>query len=118
MSYIYNDEDNAPMNDEFMPIPGIEDEHGQNPTVYTSLTEAKAWENGEQVPFDDPPADGCWNCMNFDWKHEACTLNWNNMDESYYNPDCDDRKLTDCCEDHETDPDAVWEDIFDDGTDT
>ena len=55
--------------------------------------------------------------MNFDWRHEACTLNWNNLDESYYNPDCDDRKLTHYCEDHETDPDAVWEDIFDDGTD-
>lgn len=65
------------------------------------------------IPFDDPkPDDGCWNCMNFDWKHEACTLNWNNLDESYYNPDTDDRDLTDCCEYHETDPDADWKEIF------
>jgi hypothetical protein len=28
------------------------------------------------------------------------------MDAHYYNPDIDDRELTDCCEDHETDPDA------------
>ena len=54
----------------------------------------------------EKPADGCWNCMNFDWHYEACTLNWNNLDESYYNPDCDDRELTDYCEYHETDPDA------------
>lgn len=54
----------------------------------------------EEIP------DGCWNCMNFDCRHEACTLNWNNLDESYYNPDTDDRDLTDYCEYHETDPDA------------
>ena len=52
------------------------------------------------------PEDGCWNCMNFDWRREACTVNWNNMDESYYNPNTDDRNLTDYCEYHETDPDA------------
>ena len=45
--------------------------------------------------------DGCWNCLNFDWTHEACTTNWNNMDESYYNPDIDDRNPDDWCE--------VWE---------
>jgi hypothetical protein len=64
----------------------------------------------EPLPFTDPP-DGCWNCMNFDWKHEACTTNWNNMDEDYYNPDCDDRKLTDYCENWERDPDADPEQI-------
>ena len=45
--------------------------------------------------------DGCWNCLNFDWTPEACTTNWNNMDESYYNPDIDDRNPDDWCE--------VWE---------
>ena len=58
------------------------------------------------VPMMDKPNNGCWNCMNFDWKHEACTLNWNNLDESYYCPDTDDRDLTDFCYDHEPDPDA------------
>ena len=58
------------------------------------------------------PENGCWNCMNFDWRREACTVNWNNMDESYYNPNTDDRNLTDYCENHETDPDADWEEIF------
>ena len=108
--FVYEDEDNAPMNEEFMPIPGIEDEHGHNPTVYTSLAEAKAWENGEPVPFDDPPADGCWNCLNYDYGKEACTLAWDNMDESYYNPDTDDKDPDDWCPEHDTDKDAVWED--------
>lgn len=93
MLYIYNDEDNAPMND------------FHNPTIYHTLSEMKAAE--ESIPFTDPkPDDGCWNCVHFDWKHEACTIRWNNLDEDYYNPDLDDRELTDYCEDHETDPDA------------
>ena len=97
MPYIYNDEDNAPMTDDQFEY--------HNPTVYTSLAEARM---ADKMPFDEPekPEDGCWNCMNFDWIHEACTVNWNNMDESYYNPDTDDRELTDWCEYHETDPDA------------
>lgn len=83
----------------------IIDDNGHNPTVYLDSAEMRAVESG--LPFDDPkPDNGCWNCMNFDWNHEACTVNWNNMDESYYNPDADDRKLTDYCEYHEIDPDA------------
>ena len=98
MPYIYNDEDNYPMNDD-----AFNGYH--NPTVYNDRAEMKAVEAG--LPFTDPkPDDGCWNCINFDWNHEACTVNWNNMDESYYNPDVDDRELTDYCEYHDTDPDA------------
>jgi hypothetical protein len=114
MNYIYNDEDNAPMNDEALYDGASHEDPVLKYTTYSSIAEMKADERGEALPFTDPPEDGCWNCLNFDWKHEACTMNWNNLDESYYNPDCDDRKLTDYCEDHETDPDAVWEDIFDD----
>jgi hypothetical protein len=33
-------------------------------------------------------------------------LNWNNLDESYYNPETDDRELTDHCGEWEEDPDA------------
>ena len=96
MNYVYTDEDNAPMNDF--------DVH--NPTVYTSVYEARMIDRyGEPEPKDEKE-NGCWNCMNFDWKHEACTMNWNNLDESYYNPDCDDRELTDQCEAWEEDPDA------------
>ena len=102
MPYIYNDEDNAPMNDEM--LDRIE-QNGHNPTIYSSYAEMIAAEKEMDLPFTDPP-DGCWNCMNFDWKHEACTLNWNNLDESYYNPDCDDRKLTDFCDAWEEDKDA------------
>ena len=65
-------------------------------------------DNASMVEDNLPPRipNGCWNCINFDWKHEACTVNWNNLDESYYNPDTDNRELTDYCEYHETDPDA------------
>ena len=93
--YVYDDEDNVSL---------IEDRCGHNPTVYPDRATMKAWENGEPEKPEIP--NGCWNCMNFDWNHEACTVNWNNLDESYYNPDINDRKLTDICENHEIDPDA------------
>ena len=87
------------------------DRDGHNPTVYPDAYTMMMYERyGEPEPVE--PDNGCWNCINFDWKHEACTLNWNNMDEDYYNPDIDDRELTDWCEDHETDPDVDWKDVF------
>ena len=112
MGYIYNDEDNAPMYDENFERWDPIDINGHNPTVYTSYAEARAYDKGEEIPFNDPPKDGCWNCLHFNWKHEACTTRWNNMDESYYNPDIDDRQLTDCCDDWDEDKDAVWEEVF------
>ena len=99
--YIYNDEDNAPMVDDPFDL--------HNPTVYSCRAEMKAVEAG--ISEKEKPADGCWNCLNFDWNREACTAGWNNMDESYYNPDADDRKLTDYCEYHDLDPDADPADI-------
>ena len=105
MAYVYNDEDNAPMTDDF-------DHH--NPTVYPDKHTAIMFDkHGEPEQKEIP--DGCWNCRNFDWKHEACTVNWNNLDESYYNPDIDDRKLTDYCEYHDLDPDIDPADCFDFG---
>ena len=101
--YIYNDEDNAPMADDPFDI--------HNPTVYLCRAEMKA----ADLPEKEKPEDGCWNCINFDWKREACTLNWNNMDESYYNPDCDDRDPTDYCDDHDLDPDVDPADWFEYG---
>ena len=95
--YVYDDEDNYSMMDDSL-------EH--NPTVYLDRATMIAWEHGEPEPKKAKIENGCWNCMNFDWKHEACTVNWNNLDESYYNPDIDDRELTDYCENHELDPDA------------
>ena len=100
MPYIYNDEDNAPMNDF--------DVH--NPTVYLSEYEARMYDKfGEPEP-QEKPADGCWNCRNYDPSRGACTIRWNNLDESYYNPDLDDKEPDDYCEHHETDPDACPED--------
>ena len=88
------------------------DKDGHNPTVYTSYSEMKAVEQG--IPFNDPPEDGCWNCLLYDVKKEACSKEWNNADESYYIPGVHDRMPTDYCGDHELDKDAVWEDWFDD----
>ena len=103
--YIYNDEDNSPMIDD--PFDGP-----HNPTVYPDAYTARMYDRyGEPEPKKIRPDNGCWNCRNFDWTHEACTLNWNNMDESYYNPDIDDRDYTDICDDHDIDPDvdpAYW----------
>lgn len=82
------------------------DRDGHNPAGYLDAYEARMFDKYGYPEPKEKPNDGCWNCMNFDWCHEACTLNWNNMDESYYNPDTDNRELTDCCEEHETDPDA------------
>ena len=109
MRQAYDDEDNAPMTDDLF---DRIDQGGHNPTVYGSYAQMKA---EEALPFTDPPErppDGCWNCQNFNWSREACTVRWNNMDEDYYNPDIDDRKYTDCCEYHETDPDVDPADWF------
>lgn len=57
--------------------------------------------------------NGCWNCLNYDPGREACTLRWNNLDDIYYNPDLDERKLTDICDDWDHDEDAIEEDFFD-----
>ena len=87
----------------------MEDKYGHNPTVYNSRDEMEYVESGKwyaDLEKAEKPSSGCWNCMNFDWKHEACTLNWNNMDEFYYNPDTDDRELTDYCGEWEEDPEA------------
>lgn len=102
MDYIYNDEDNAPMNDDAFDGP-------HNPTVYLSRAEMEA---AERLPFDDPEPDrGCWNCILFDGDH--CTKEWNNADPDYYIKWRDDKEPTDCCEDWEEDESAVKEDFFD-----
>ena len=88
------------------------DKDGHNPTTYSDYAEMRA--AAEEIPFDDPPRDGCWNCIHFDWKHEACSAGWNNLDDDYYNPHTDDRNYEDWCEQHELDPEAKWEDVFGD----
>ena len=108
MPYIYNDEDNAPMNEDA--FSGF-----HNPTVYSDRSEMNAIENAiaSVIPFTyEKPDDGCWNCLNYDPSRGACTIRWNNLDNSYYDPDLDDREPTDCCEDHDPDNDADPEDWF------
>ena len=98
--YVYDNEDNS----------SLPEAYWHNPTVYPDRYTMKAWENGEPEPKKPKIENGCWNCWNYDWKREACTKNWNNLDESYYNPDVDDRDPTDWCEDHHLDPDVKQED--------
>lgn len=98
--YIYNDEDNVPMNED------IFDFH--NPTVYGSLAEMKVVD--QEIPFTDKPENGCWNCMQYDG--DRCMKLWNNADPDYYNPNTDDKEPDDCCEDWEECPDSVYEDYF------
>lgn len=112
--YVFDDEDNAGMIDLTEPKrPVITvrrfDKDGKLVTVEQYKTMAdmiQHYKNLKDPDEPEKPDNGCWNCMYFDWKHEACTVNWNNLDESYYNPDTDDRELIDYCEAWEEDPDA------------
>ena len=98
--YVYNDEDNVPMNQEAF------DADGHNTTVYTSYAEMKAMDN--PLPFTDPePKRCCDNCHHYD-KKRYCTKDWNNMDPSYCVPERDEVEGTDCCDDWEWD----WEDEY------
>ena len=109
--YIYNDEDNAPMNDDFFAhVTGIEDMHGHNPTIYHTCSEMRASEKG--LPFTDPePDNGCWNCKEYDG--DRCHKDWNNNDECYYVPDRDDKEPEDWCEYHDKDESIKPEEYFD-----
>jgi hypothetical protein len=103
MAYLYDDEDNAPMNDEaFDRI----DQNGHNPTVYPSYAEMRAVE--KPLPFTDSPDNGCWNCIHYDG--DRCHYAWNNNDECYYNPETDDKDPDDWCPGWEIDENAIWED--------
>ena len=55
---------------------------------------------------------GCWNCLNYHPGKGACTINWNNLDESLYNPVTDNRQPGEYCKEHAADPFAVWEFFF------
>ena len=85
------------------------DQDGHNQTVYLSHAEMKAMDSNE-VPFEDGPDDGCWNCKLYNGDY--CTKLWNNLDECYKDTERDERRPDESCEDWEHDPDAVWEDFF------
>jgi hypothetical protein len=103
MPYIYNDEDNVPMNDEAY---DRLDHNGHNPTAYTSYAEMKADE--QPLPFTDQPEKGCWNCT--EYNGTFCTLLWNNLDEAYKVTWRDEKEPDDWCPSWHEDKDAVWED--------
>ena len=94
MPYIYNDEDNVPMNEDSMP--GIKMDWKRYSDIIAEMR------NEDPLPFTDPPLPekGCWNCLEYNPSYGACTLRWNNLDESYYNPDLDDREPSDSCEEN------------------
>ena len=102
MGYIYNDEDNEPMEDPWL--------------KYTSYSCKEEWEADMRGELDFEPYEpekGCWDCLNYDPSKCACTKDWNNLDPAYYNSDRDDKEPNDCCSDHDSDPDADWHDFFD-----
>ena len=103
MPYIYDDEDNVPMNDENMPGIKMTWKH------YSDIIAEMAKE--DPLPFSDPPLPekGCWNCM--EYNGYACTIRWNNLDESYYDPDLDDREPTDSCPEWSLNPDVSAEEF-------
>ena len=80
-----------------------------NPTVYLSRAEMQAFDNNE-VPFEDKPEKGCWNCKTYNG--DFCTKLWNNLDECFKDTMRDLREPSDCCDDWEEDESAVWEDYF------
>ena len=100
MAYIYDDGDNTAMNEQAVP---------DKPNVPTkSYADMRAEE--EALPFTDPlepPENACWCCTAFNGN--ACTINWNNADPIYYNPDTDDRDPFDLCDDFEWNGDYVYE---------
>lgn len=101
MPYIYNDEDNAPMNDEAF------DRGGHNPTVYQSAYEARMYDkHGE--PALKKHDDGCWSCRHYNG--DFCTILWNNLDEAYKVDWRDAKDPDDKCDEWEHDEDAIWED--------
>lgn len=54
------------------------------------------------------PTPCCAYCVHFDPSKDACTKDWNNLDDSYYIPDRDDREPGDLCECYEWN--GEWED--------
>ena len=94
MRMAYDDEDNAPMSEDN--LPGVKMTWKRYSDIIADM------QKEDPLPFTDPPLPekGCWNCMEYDPGRMACTIRWNNLDESYYNPDLDDREPTDSCEEN------------------
>lgn len=89
------------------------DKHGNKiaERTFESVDALAAYYRSRKNPdLPESPEDGCWNCLHYDPGRGACTLSWNNGDDKYYRPDLDDKEPDDYCGEHETDPDAEWED--------
>lgn len=101
--YLYDDEDNAPMNEDAMP--GIRMDWKRYSDIIAEM------QKEEQLPFTDPPLPekGCWNCMEYDGNR--CMKDWNNADESYYFPERDDKEPTDSCPEWSMNPDVSAEEF-------
>ena len=103
--YSYDDEDNAPMNENAF------DRDGHNPTVYNSAYEARMYDKyGEPEPKQEKPDDGCWNCCQYDG--DCCHKHWNNNEPEYYIDWRDDKAPDDKCDDWEEEPGVDWKDYF------
>ena len=90
MRFSYDDEDNAPMNEDAMP--GIKMDWKRYSDIIAEMQE-------DPLPFTDPPLPekGCWNCLEYDGNR--CMKEWNNADDCYYVPERDDKEPGDYCDD-------------------
>ena len=98
MRMAYDDEDNAPMSEDN--LPGVKMTWKRYSDIIADM------QKEDPLPFTDPPLPekGCWNCQIYNG--DSCTIRWNNMDESYYNPDLDDKEPSDCCDEWILNPDV------------
>jgi hypothetical protein len=114
MPYLYDDEDNAPMNEENFVIKDIRPGLDGKPYVahqFKSIEEASKYYKSlkdPDVPFSDLHDNGCWNCVQYDG--DRCHYAWKHNDECYYNPETDDKDPDDWCPGWEIDENAIWED--------
>lgn len=51
--------------------------------------------------FEGLDSQCCGNCIHYDFRYEACTLTWDNLNSDYYNPNTDDRAEDDYCDEWE-----------------
>ena len=100
MAYLYEDEDNSPMNEDAWQAAIHRDAEGRLHINKDAWDRAVGKKVEEPLPFTDPAEPEphcCGNCDNFDGDY--CTKWWNNMDDSYKDEDRDSRRPGETCDD-------------------
>ena len=60
-----------------------------------------------EIPEMYMPDPQCEHCIHFDATKSACTREWNNLDESCYVPERDDRETDETCDSYEWDGETL-----------